>query len=137
MHFDKSEGDVHHGCEDCLYALLEPAALGLGALSQLSLQCVMVPIVIILSSFVISFPKVFEWRDGPARGGDGFFRHDSGYICMRKTILVVIPVWDAAPFAAPGYDYQPAQNGKRLPIWELGKLRQPGGMSGKGEIMGL
>ena len=32
---------------------------------------------------------------------------------------------------------QPAQNGKRLPIWELGKLRQPGGMSGKGEIVGL
>ena len=76
LYFDKSEGDVHHGCEDCLYALLELAALGLSALSQLSLQCVMVPIVIIFCSFVISFPIFFERRDGPARGADGFFRHD-------------------------------------------------------------
>jgi hypothetical protein len=28
----ESEGDVHHGCEDCLYALLELDTIGLSAL---------------------------------------------------------------------------------------------------------
>ena len=32
INLQESEGDVHHGCEDCLYALLELAALGLSAL---------------------------------------------------------------------------------------------------------
>ena len=63
----------------------------------------MVPIVIILSFFGISFSIVFESRDGPARGADRLFRHDVGYICMKKINLVVeMRVGDAAPLAAPG-----------------------------------
>ena len=37
LDLQESEGDVRHGCEDCHYALLELAALGLRALSQLGL----------------------------------------------------------------------------------------------------
>ena len=103
MDLQESEEDVRNGCEDCLYALLELAALGLSALLHFVFKFVMVPIVIILSSFVICFPIVFERRDGPAREADLFVRHDSGYICLKKINLdVETRVGDAASFAAPG-----------------------------------
>ena len=66
LYLEKSAGNVRHESKDGLYAILNLAALILGALLQLIFQFVMILIVIFLSSFVISFPIFFDGKDGSA-----------------------------------------------------------------------